>query len=60
MLGPLPGLLGDDRGERVQHRVKPVQPVQPVQQPFVPSSDVPGQQPEQQPVQYGEQSSTDR
>ena len=40
--------------------VQQVQPVQPVQQPFVPSSDVPGQQPEQQPVQYGEQSSTDR
>jgi len=40
--------------------VVPVQPAPPVQQPFVPSSDVPGQQPEQQPVQYGEQSSTDR
>ena len=38
----------------------PVQQVQPVQQPFVPSSDVPGQQPAHQPVQHGQQTPTER
>ena len=40
--------------------VQQVQPVQPVQQPFVPSSDVPGQQPAHQPVQHGQQTPTER
>ena len=38
----------------------PVQQVQPVQQPFVPSSDVSGQQPAHQPVQHGQQTPTER
>ena len=43
--------------------VQPTPPVQqfpPVQQPFVPSSDVSGQQPAHQPVQHGQQTPTER